>query len=224
VGTPVTTRARIECRVRTRHACDLEASCQPVAGRNDDDLQWSGTIRNLSTSGLGLVLKRRFEPGAGVAIELPAGGGCPEQTLLARVRHATRLPGGFWLLGCSFISELSDDELQKLLLLSTGQPPAAPKAGGRKLAAPAVTDVTFRGLAEDGRPVAILVKRLQPNPTWPLPAGTTLALRVGGANASQVRLVVQETSQEAGAWVVQCRFLGAPRAEVAKALGQPGQG
>jgi hypothetical protein len=223
LGIALKTAARIECRVRPRHACDLEASCQPVAARSDNDLHWSGAIRDISTGGVGVVLKRRFEPGAGLAIELPASGDCPEQTLLARVRHASRLPDGRWLLGCAFISELSDDEVQSLVRLATGPQATTPKAGAGRPAVPAVTDVTFRGLAEDGRPVAILVKRLQPSPSWPLAAGTTLALRVGGANAAQVRLVVQETAQASGGWVVRCRFLGAPRTEVARALGHPRQ-
>ena len=223
LGIALKTAARIECRVRPRHACDLEASCQPVAARSDNDLHWPATIRDISTGGVGLVLKRRFEPGAGLAIELPAAGDCSEQTLLARVRHATRLPDGRWLLGCAFISELSDDEVQALLRLSTGPQPTAQKGGDSRPAVTAVSDVTFRGLGEDGRPVAILVKRLQPNPSWPLAAGTTLALRVGGANAAQVRLVVQETSQASGGWLVRGRFLGAPRAEVGRALGHPGQ-
>ena len=78
------------------------------------------------------------------------------------------------LLGCAFVSELSDDEVLTLLRLATEPQPTAQKTGDSKPAVPAVTDVTFRGLAEDGRPVAILVKRLQPNPSWPLAAGTTL--------------------------------------------------
>jgi hypothetical protein len=208
--------ARIECRVRPRHSCDVEASCQPVAALNDDDLQWHGTIRDLSAGGVGLVLKRRFEVGSGLAIELPAHGDRPEETLLARVRHATRLADGRWLLGCAFIRELNDDEVATLLRRSSAPPPAAPQDDGP--AVPEVTDVTFRGLAEDGQAVAIRVKRLQPNPTWPLAAGTMLALRVG-AQGAQVRLVVQETAQDAGGWVVLCRFLGAARDEVAQALG-----
>jgi hypothetical protein len=222
LGTALKSAARIECRVHPRHACGLEASCLPVAARGDNALHWPGTICDISTGGVGLVLKRRFEPGTELAIELRAGVDHPEQTLLARVRHATPLPAGHWLLGCAFISELSDDEGQSLLCLSAGPRPPARKVGESSPTVPAVTEVTFRGLAEDGRPLAILVKRLQPNPTWPLAAGTGLALRVGGANAAPVRLVVLETSQAPGGWLVRCRFLGAPRAEVAKALGRPG--
>ncbi len=217
VGISGSSPARIECRVRPRHACDLKASCQPVAARSHDDLHWAGTIRDISTAGIGLVLKRRFEPGAGLAIEVPPAEDGVEQTLLARVRHATRMPDGRWLLGCAFISELSDDELRTLLRLSANTEEANPPENG-KPTLPVVTEVTFRGTDEDGRPVAILVKRLQPSPGWPLAAGTALALRVGPASTKPVRLIVQESSQKDGQWVVRCRFLGAPRAEVAQAL------
>jgi hypothetical protein len=222
LGTALKTAPRIECRVRPRHACNLEASCQPVAARGDDDLHWHGTICDISAGGVGLILKHRFVPGTELVIELRAGADYPEQTLLARVRHATPLPAGHWLLGCAFLSELRDDEVQSLLRLAAGPQPPARKVGDSRPTVPAVTEVTFRGLAEDGRPLAILVKRLQPSPTWPLAAGTGLALRVGGANAAQVRLVVLETSRAPGGWLVRCRFLGAPRAEVATALGRPG--
>jgi hypothetical protein len=220
VKPPAQTPARIDCRVRPRHACDLEASCQPVAARGEHDCQWPGTIRDISSIGVGLVLRRRFEPGSGLAIEVPAQGDRGEETLLARVRHATRLPDGRWLHGCSLISELSDDEMQRLLGRSGAQEPAAKAESGKPAA---LNDVTFQGLAEDGRTVAIRVKRLQPDPTWPLPAGTTLALRVGGEAGGRVRLVVKDSVQEGGNWVVHCRFLGKPRAEVSQALGQKQQ-
>jgi hypothetical protein len=187
-----------------------------VAARGDQDLQWPGTIRDISSVGIGLVLKRRFEPGSGLAIEVPAQGDRAEETLLARVRHATRLPDGRWLHGCSLVSELSDDEMQRLLGHSGAQEPAGKAADGKPAA---LSDVTFQGLAEDGRILAIRVKRLQPNPTWPLPAGTTLSLRVGGEAGGHVRLVVKDSAQEGGKWVVHCRFLGKPRAEVSQALG-----
>jgi hypothetical protein len=205
----------VECRVRERHSCDLEASCQPVAARGETDLHWAGSIRDISTSGLGLALKRRFEPGAGLAVELPSVGDRPGETLLARVRHATRLKDGRWLHGCAFVSELSDDELYALLRLSARDQTPPPNAS--KTAAGVVTDVTFRGVAADGRRVALLVRQLR-GLSWPLAPGTNLAIQVGGPNAGPVHLVVEEAAQHGERWTVRCRFLTGPRAQVVRAL------
>ncbi len=207
-----------ECRVRERHPCDLEASCQPVAARGDNDLHWPGSIRDISTSGLGVILKRRFEPGAGLAIELPGVGDRDGETLLARVRHATRLADGRWLHGCAFISELSDDELYAFLRLSARDESAAPEAG--KAETGVVSDVIFRGVAADGRRVAVLVRQLRTQLAWPLAPGTSLAVRVGGPRAEQVRLVVEDAAEHGGRWTVRCRFVSGPRAEVVRSLRQ----
>jgi hypothetical protein len=212
------THSAVDCRVRERHPCELETSCQPVAARGDNDLHWPGTIRDISTAGVGVVLKRRFEPGAGLAIELPSVGDRDGETLLARVRHATRLQDGHWLHGCAFISELSDDELYALLRLSArGQTPA-PDA--RMVGANVVRDVTFRGVTADGQRVALLVRQLRTRAAWPLAPGTSLAVRVGGPSAGQVRLVVEEAAEHGGRWTVRCRFLSGPHAEVVRSAGK----
>src|SRR5579884_4118543 len=83
-----------ECRVWQRHDCDLSAACQPVAARNDKDVRWPGQIRDLSATGMGLVLGRRFERGAVLVTELPGPGSNGPATLLARVVHVTALSGG----------------------------------------------------------------------------------------------------------------------------------
>src|ERR1043165_2571735 len=62
---------RVECRVRERRPCGLKTSCQPIAARGDKDVMWPATIRDISVASIGLVLGRRFEPGAGLAIEVP---------------------------------------------------------------------------------------------------------------------------------------------------------
>jgi hypothetical protein len=188
-----------------------------VAARGDHELHWPGTIRDLSTGGLGLVLKRRFEPGAGLAIELPAVGDRPAETLLARVRHATRLSDGRWVHGCAFISELSEDELNALLRLAARDQTPLPDV--QNPPSELVTNVTFHGVAEDGHRVAVLIHRLRTRFTWPLAPGTGLMVQVGGTNAAPVRLVVEEASEQDGRWSVRCRFLSGPRAAVVRSLG-----
>jgi hypothetical protein len=203
-----------ECRVRERHPCDLEASCQPVAARNDNDLHWPGAIRDISTGGVGLVLGRRFEPGAGLAIELPASSDRPEETLLARVRHATRQPDGRWLHGCTFISELSEDEVERLLHTTKAQY-ASP-------AATVVADVTFQGLAADGRPVRFTARRTHAEVAWPPAAGTALAIRVNTPDGPEhIRIVADKCWERNNAWTVRSRFVELTRSEVLRLLGDP---
>ncbi len=114
-------RRSVEFRVHERHPCQLQTSCQPIAARSDKDLMWPATVRDLSVRGLGLVLGRRFEPGTGLAIEVPGPDGAPSDTLLVKVVHASRLAGGSHLLGCVFVSDLSEDELHNLLELAHAQ-------------------------------------------------------------------------------------------------------
>ena len=78
-------------------------------------MKWEASVRNVSSGGLRLVLARRFEPGAALAVELPgADDDDSSSTLLARVVHVRPHHGGSWALGCSFVSPLSDEEIHAL--------------------------------------------------------------------------------------------------------------
>jgi hypothetical protein len=74
---------------------------------------WWARFRDLSTDGLTLLLKQRFEPDALLLIEIEV-----KQEACSfpvRVVHATPEANQRWLIGFQFISPLSDDELQTLL-------------------------------------------------------------------------------------------------------------
>jgi hypothetical protein len=109
----------VECRVYERRSCRLDASCQPVAACGEKGRNWSGQIRDISRGGMGLILNRRFERGACLAIEIAETERFPGETLLGRVVHATAQPDGRWLLGCQFFQPLSED---KVSLLTTPSP------------------------------------------------------------------------------------------------------
>jgi hypothetical protein len=83
---------------------------QPKRGR-----PWKAMIRDLSTTGIGMVLNQSFETGTQLAIELNSPDGLLAYTVLTRVVHATRLPNGSHVVGCSFVRELSEEELRNLL-------------------------------------------------------------------------------------------------------------
>src|SRR5262249_11740343 len=102
------------CRVWERIPCDLESSCQPITAR-EGGTGWDARVQAISLGGVAVVLRRRFEPGSGLSIGLPAAGSSPPLTLLVRVMRTERLADGQWLLGCSFPSPLGEEEMQGLL-------------------------------------------------------------------------------------------------------------
>jgi hypothetical protein len=122
-----------ERRVWERFPCGLQTACQPIAARYDQDLFWPATIRDVSAGGVALLLQHRFEPGLALVIELPGAGPGLGDTLVARVVHVQQLPEGDWLVGCAFVSPLSEHDVRDLLRLAeaAGQP-----AQGSERAAP----------------------------------------------------------------------------------------
>jgi hypothetical protein len=106
-----TARAR-ERRVWVRFPCELDGFCQPPVASGA--LQWAARVQNVSPGGLALIVDRRFELGALLAIEVQHATGTV-MTLLARVVRVIPKPSRRWLLGCSLPKKLKDDELSELL-------------------------------------------------------------------------------------------------------------
>src|SRR5205823_5684310 len=93
----------------------VRSFCKPVdpEGRNED-CWWLGRVRDLSAGGIGLVLRRPFEPGVTLTIELEGSGEGPPPLLVARVVHLEAGAGGGWVIGCAFANPLSDKDLHVL--------------------------------------------------------------------------------------------------------------
>ena len=113
----------IKSRVRERHAVGLSTTCQ-VQGETDQR-GCPAQIRDVSQSGVGLVLERRFEPGTELDFEVPETAQNLPGRLPVRVVHASALPGGKWLHGCEFVRPLNDQELPRFLGQGKPQPEAA---------------------------------------------------------------------------------------------------
>jgi len=235
---------RLECRVYRRLPCDLPGSCKPASDLGCEEARWSATARDISQGGVRLLLSRRYEPGSGLAIELPAKGGQELCTFLAKVIHVRAEPEGSWTHGCQFVSPLSQDELQRLLgtdlsdgffpedqpqampgpnvpfAVGTGVPSAAAKVPGHKTA---VAQVRFQLVAFQGTLVDCLIKRLSVPPSWPLAAGKTVTIRGGAADETpwSLRVQVSQCSQQGERWTLRCRLLHPPApADLLRALAQ----
>lgn len=72
-------------------------------------------IVNISAGGVALQTQRDFERGTLLNLDLRSLDGQPLQPRLARVVHASRREEGDWVLGCTFVRELSDADVQSLL-------------------------------------------------------------------------------------------------------------
>ncbi|HYV40135.1 MAG TPA: PilZ domain-containing protein [Gemmataceae bacterium] len=92
--------------------------CAPAsAGRLKlEGQEWQRAwVLDLCLSGVGLLISRSVEVGLEVVIHLAAAAEKKILELPARVCHATLQPDGDWVVGCEFVSKLTDDLLDALL-------------------------------------------------------------------------------------------------------------
>ena len=96
-------------RTAVRYLCNLETTCQPIVGAAAQS--WPARAVDISSSGIALVLDRRFERGTILSIRLESSDGETARNLLLRVVYAKAQADGFWRLGCAFAGELGQEEL-----------------------------------------------------------------------------------------------------------------
>jgi hypothetical protein len=98
---------------------------QPVAGAEGERLP--AAVGDISPGGVSLLVGRRLEPGALVHVALPG----RAANLLACVLHIRDVRDSRWSLGCSFIRELSEEELATFrpARARTGEPGASAPGG-----------------------------------------------------------------------------------------------
>ncbi len=104
-----------ERRACVRYLCQLDGTCQP-AGHPTTGETWIGKLRDISATGVKLLINRRFEIGTLLLLELPRPGWDAIRMLLCRVVRVSKEPQGRdWDVGCILDRELSDDEVQSFL-------------------------------------------------------------------------------------------------------------
>jgi hypothetical protein len=186
----------------------VPTSCQPAAA---NEPRWDATIEDISKSGLCLRLRRRFEPRSGLAVELP-GDGQEGYTVYVKVIHVRSDGDGFWYLGCRFMSELSEDELRRLVGLSDhGSQSSANARGtthGRRPAGGETTTIDRLRLRIGigaGKVVHCRIKRFHVKGAWPLPRGKAFNVRGVAANGSRLdhQFEVVQCSEKEEGWTLQ---------------------
>jgi len=206
-----------ENRSWERFPCGLTTTCQPVAARGGSEFAWPAQIRDLSQAGMGILLNRRFEPGTGLAIEVPETDAYPGDTLLCRVVHATRWDDK-WLLGCVLVSPLSEEEMERLLGMGQVKPAGSAddcyvqeetlhQASNTRLMGPPstkliISEVQWEGPGADGKPIKRLYRNLNLTGSWPLAPGTCLEVWTGLHPELKSHVVVDRCFQHGTRWIV----------------------
>jgi hypothetical protein len=188
-----------------------------VASRGPDDPLWEARIRDISVSGLGLVAVRRFECGTALAVEIPEEGDYAGDTLLARVVRVEPLPEGAWLLGCTFVSTLSEDTVCRVARL--GQGTAASEGDGSPetdfAGSVAIPRVVWRDAESGAERVS---RHLLLTGHWPLRPQTVLKIWVESNTGigDYTRISVHSCQRHGDHWVVYYSVLGRPSSRLTR--------
>jgi hypothetical protein len=91
-----------------RQPSAVQTVCQPLAG----DLYLPARVRDVSQSGVNLIVTHLLTEGTMVRVNVPGTPGGPHTTLLAGVMHSRELSTSSWAVGCMFSVELSPEEMR----------------------------------------------------------------------------------------------------------------
>jgi hypothetical protein len=99
-------------RTWVRFACPTRAFCTSLAGGEPD--RRPAQVLDISASGMGLLVDQFHEAGTLLSLELHGPKGDFTRKILACVVRVNPEPDNQWVLGCTFIRELSEEELRGL--------------------------------------------------------------------------------------------------------------
>jgi serine/threonine protein kinase len=107
-----------ERRGSVRYPCTRVTVCSNLTSIHDGEDEslekWEATVQDLSVTGVGLFLRRRFEPGTTVTVTLESPDRQHRRTLALQVTRVAQGRGG-WVVGGHFTRPLEKAELVQLL-------------------------------------------------------------------------------------------------------------
>lgn len=107
------TQLEAERRSAPRYHWGLEPFCPLFATL--EGYPWPAKVENISTGGISLSLKHRFDVNAMMTVELLNSTKMLSCKLQVKVAHVKPHPGGGWVMGCAFTRALTDTEQRALL-------------------------------------------------------------------------------------------------------------
>jgi hypothetical protein len=100
-------------RTWMRFPCNVKASYQRVA--NGDSGVHPAQVLNISANGVGLLVSQPIQTGTLLNVDMFPAGGAAKKTMLSCVVHVNSQGADQWALGCNFIRELNESDLNGLL-------------------------------------------------------------------------------------------------------------
>jgi hypothetical protein len=100
---------RFDRRATPRHSCMHE-----VYFRSGSEIG-SAAVRDVSVTGIGLILDHAVPAGSTLSVELPNRAQTDWQLKLSCVAHATPHEQNRWLIGSRFLRDLTEEELRWVL-------------------------------------------------------------------------------------------------------------
>jgi hypothetical protein len=99
-------------RAFDRRPCNVSARCLLVGGEAEG--AWDARVLNISPAGMAVHVTRDIPNGSLLSAQLQGTPGRAPLTILACVVHVANQTDGAHVLGCNFIRELRDEDLQQL--------------------------------------------------------------------------------------------------------------
>jgi hypothetical protein len=199
-----------ERRAHRRYRVDIETTCRALT----DDADMPARLRNVSVSGVNLVVPRALPEGTMLRIKMPTTAGGPETTVLACVTNIHRFAEGLWSLGCIFSLELSECEMRLL-----GGEKVPSKSGDQRawVRLPASGTISYQPVpGNQAAPMTAELINLAPAGVGMvvsdrLEAGSIITLTIqrrdGGPERHLLAYAVYVTDHSEGKWAVGCNFL-----------------
>jgi hypothetical protein len=107
-----------ERRAQVRYAHGRKASCR-LLGRDDEEF-WPATIEDVSRTGVAVAADVECRRGAVLVVKTEGLAGRFARPILVRVANV-RGRAGRWVIGCTFVTPLAEEDIEALLLAVSGR-------------------------------------------------------------------------------------------------------
>ena len=102
-----------DIRAWVRYPCATESVFHSVVSAEQERCR--AKVLNISAGGVALLSPRKLDAGTLLHLDLAGTEGQAPRTLKARVVHQAERADHQWVLGCTFVADLSDDDVMALL-------------------------------------------------------------------------------------------------------------